>query len=321
MPRLRVAYDSTTYRGLGRERFEHVRQRERGHGVRPAALYPVVEELASHLASPDDVDFGSAGMALERLGWHCAAFDGRDYRIEFVADAGQQIEHRLWGVDHGPQIAADFAGIVGAVAEARSPTELVRFAETFRSINERVSEGRADFADAISALAATAREKAGSPAAAAALKESTVQRSQALTWVFRSEYAVHSAARLMIRQTVHGRDRPRDTPEEAREVEIVAREFEMPLRMLNELVLGCVLSGRPLGRDSSIANDFRIAFATGKYARIGGLPIWLVTGDSDILEAADHANLRNAVWDKEDYFELLEDSTEVLDQCVRESSA
>ena len=94
----------------------------------------------------------------------------------------------------------------------------------------------------------------------------------------------------------------------AEKVKVVKEAFPVPLHLFNTLVRNIVENGLDMTKKKR-ANylwDFHIAFSTGTGANIDGVPIWLVTDDREILNAAATAGATQNVKSFDEYTHVLD---------------
>lgn len=149
MPRIRVAYDTNVYRGIGQQDFAAIRRLERNHSITGAASYWVVAELLADLVDASDPSFSAAGAGLRRLVEHCRYYNGSQYCLRMIADVDAQVAYRLFGWRlPGARESGFFAGLAGAVYEG-GPAALVERCSTLIELREAIASDEVRFRENI----------------------------------------------------------------------------------------------------------------------------------------------------------------------------
>ena len=112
---------------------------------------------------------------------------------------------------------------------------------------------------------------------------------------------------MIIAKAVHQLQIPEDQVDFDDKLRVILDEFETPLKLYTGIVRRVVADGPDLTKEkrSNCIWDIQICFSTSPYARIGDVPIWLVTKDDAMLVAASESNTRQVVRTPEEYFKLL----------------
>lgn len=306
MPRLYVAFDTNAYRSIGVRRFEDMRRAERARGVQGIALYSVVEELAAHLVTREDPDFGHARAAIRRIASHCSTFVADRHTIVFDEDARQRVERVLFGTTADVAEATDSYGwLVGAITESAQDDDLSWLHESTTIAARRVHSDRLSFAAAIAEIRELTVQRLGLSTGEFDLAMRVRENAAALGAELDGPGALRDTATLIIRQLAHPDVPARQSTDEFLMAERLVGVFRTALEMFLAVLRGALIQNWSLVSRATIACDFRIAFAVSNEARILGRPVWLISEDKDVRAGAAAAGLSSRVVRPADYRALL----------------
>jgi hypothetical protein len=306
MPRLNVVFDTNVYRKLSKSQFAHLLALERRQSVIAFASFSVASEMLSHLVSESDPNYRPSLAGLRRLTEHCTRYDGSRSIIHFVADHDEHVAMLLLGMDiPGAENRAEFAGqLIGTIAETDSPKALRNHQPYLQQVSRYAISAEQQFADNIfRTVVARLVPGATSWGALAAEKKLRAQFIKGLE----SDDAVRLMAAAMVARIE--RQLEVTLEQESREdaIDRTIRLFPIPIRFFNSILRRVAMDGYDLGnpRNRNSLWDYQIAFSTGPEATMEGIPLWLVTDDQRILEAARDCGCASIVSDMKAYLERL----------------
>ena len=320
MPRLGVVFDTNSYRSLGRERLQSLQGRESSHGIIAYASYFVMMELLAHVADDDQKAQNIARASLKRLWTHCKQFTGVD-SLRLLGDSEAQVPVTLFG--KAPPGRARFYDQIGSyvgrlcAAGVDGIPDGRRIAE---AIQRDVSNAEARFAqDLFRAVVQTVNPGATSWFDA---RTSTPLRDEILAKA-RSGEGHRLIASAIVLKAAREVEMTLSDDQFASAVALVQRLFPVPIHLYDTLVLDVIERGLDASRPS-VANslwDYQICFSTGTGARIGGAPIWLISSDNRVLDAALRAGAAGTVKSLTEYERLLSASTSDVEDAAQASVA
>lgn len=286
MPRLYVVYDTNIYRGVKAGDFENTRQLERNHSVVAVPSYWVVSELLSHIV-PGDSESGACIVALQRLARHTARYDGSQHHFNFLGDIDDQIGHVF--LDHKVtsfnSVFEAFARLMGVVVNARSEHDLMAYEQHLIEISKWVNESKESFARAVwdelilrfDPAATTWNAIANNPASRSRI-QGELQRHE----------SIHIAATVLLQEVLERLNIQISSSQFDDVVNRMKKIIPTPLALQNQLLLDVVISGLNLTTRKNMNTywDVQIAFSTTTFAELNRIPLWLVTEDTRILNAA-----------------------------------
>jgi len=320
MPRAIAVLDSNIYRSLSEEALVALMEKERQVSVVASPCYQVVQELMAHLV-PGDPEYGLCHAALSRMGRHCRYFNGYSYMFKFVADGLDQVAVAVFGRPVGdPAMPEVLAGLLGDIVEGCVLRNPEAFAADFAEIARHVRDARTDFAAAVRGIESElAAHLIGADDQERGLRDSG--RRAVICKALESNSVLEGPAGMIYRQLAEWLDLPTNPLPPAGVARIV-EGFPTPLRFFNRVVKGCICDGwRVEGKKRlGVAHDVRISFLISADARASGVPIWLVTDDQLIHDAAAAAGLANRVLQGPTYLDLLADA-DAIRALAEETSA
>jgi len=318
LPRLGVVYDSNLYRTLPLSRFEALRDREANWSIQAYASYYVAWELLAHLADPKDPSFDYALGALKRLWAHCKTYDGSREGLGFLADAEAQVPYLLFKerprrLDQERNLHAQ---TIGEVTHQPVASWSERLRASIHAIAGHVQEVEDQFVANMWSIVVTLN-----PAAKqwSDVKSSAALRTALLASIDRGESLTRSAEAIAQRAADEiGRS---ITITELREsTEKVQRHLPLPVHLYSRLVRRLVEGGPDMTKTRNVNSiwDFHICFSVGLGASLRGAGLWLITADSEVLQAAEAASATWCVRHPDQYEALL---TRNDDQLLEELEA
>ena len=319
---LSVVFDTNVYRGTGNTKFDEIIAAEKRYGIRPLLNYLVATEPLTHLTDPDTQDFAKSIAALRRVVSHCTR-DG-DGRIKFLPTADEQVIDIAFGVRESKAEILDrelYRSLLG------------------RIVSEPYEDWQADHRLAIAAIAG--RVGRSEEAFAADLWRRIVKPlvPTAAEWkdVVRADRRAESLADLDSDEAVERAvtvvvERARSFLEYSptRQEMMVAQErvrgaYGTAHRFHVALVRDLIKNGPDMTKSSRKNHvwDHQIAFSTWPGATAGGLPLWLITSDQAILDAAARAGASSNFRSFDSYKALLSDPVSLASEAsiTRDSTA
>lgn len=293
MPRLYVICDTNVYRTLGTDRFTQLRARERARSVVARASYWVIHELVAHLANRTDLDFSSSLAALRRLAEHCAYYDGSKMVVGFLGDTEEHLDEIIFGIRSSRNEALAYGQLVGVIATAAGPDDWRSYQTAIEEIARTVAKTEEEHVERFQRVLASMDTKLGGKDAV----RSTPGLGNAIAKMIESDAGMRGAADMMVCSVALRRGLV--LSEEARKelVERMLAIFPFQLRLYNAVAARAVREGIDMSsrRNRNWVWDWMVAFSTSVVAHIDGIPIWLVTDDNLILDAASATNSRTVV--------------------------
>lgn len=307
MPTLIVVFDTNLYRKLGADAFDELRDRERNLSIQAVANYYVAMEFLAHLADDQDPGFAKSHSSLRRLWLHTKTYDGSQYVTHVMGPAEGQVSHSLFHAS--PNVGGDASASLGAVVGQIANTERADlpglFQETLCECRDRVLFLEERFIQSLfdGVVRTLVPEATDWPSVT---QDSSI-RSGLLESIAAGDGLGQIAEGTVTRMAD---DLGIELSEEelAEKVKVVKEAFPVPLHLFNTLVRNIVENGLDMTKKKR-ANylwDFHIAFSTGTGANIDGVPIWLVTDDGDILNAAATAGATQNVKSFDEYTLVLD---------------
>lgn len=301
--RLWVVYDTNSYRELSPARFTKLHKCELRRGIDALASYWVATELLSHMAKSTDKAFRSSWAALRRLWRHCAP-DGRN--IQWLADSEAHVCHTLFGIDiPGRKAEAAVYGLlVGSIANAASAADWKHLQPALDGLAAHVEQIEQQFRDDVwNYVIVSVNPNATSWAPSAA---TSALRAQ-LAAVFSSNQGRDLSAQMFVRKAAADAQLTLTPQEVAEKAQEVRRAFPIPVEYYNAVLLKIVQSGLDLD-DKTNRNaiwDVQIAFSASPAASLQGAPVWVVTTDGLLLEAAKSADAGSVARGLKDFERLV----------------
>lgn len=287
MQNLAVVFDTNAYRALSDQALAELREYEVRAGVHPYASYWVVIELLAHMALKDDPDFGSAIASLKRLWTHCSVKSDDRELLQFLADSENQLCKAIFGepIPKREAEAEAYAQIVSAVVHSKSPEAWSHYQPALDYLRDHVEDVEQQFVeDMWDHVVRGLDPSAGSWHPLHDEPELRKHLAQAIT----SDIGRRLCARMVVRKAALQIDRDLSQESVDAKVDFVTEVFPTPLALYNEIVRRIILDGCDLRRRNR-ANwiwDMQMAFQTSPAAALQGVPVWLITGDGDIRQAA-----------------------------------
>jgi hypothetical protein len=269
-----VTFDTNAYRNLNRNKVRDLRQREREAGVFALANPIVIQELAAHVADEQDKDYRHCVSALAKLAEHTWSPHHPETGLCLLPDSQTTVCRRLFHVipEYKPEIIQGLAMLARRIKELAptisDPVVLLNCKLCAAFVKSQESK----FHDRINQLLALVH--------AATVEE----------WVvLLAELAAKEHA-ATIRHTLLDA-----------EVMIKARTlmeiFPSPLRLIATLLYNEQVNPAGSKRQSwgNFFWDYCVCFNAGVLNKIEDAPVYLVSGDRDVLKAAVEVNCADRV--------------------------
>jgi len=304
MPRLYVVFDTNVYRTLGADRFTKLRKSERAHSVIGRASYWVIHELVAHLANREDAAFARSLAALRRLAEHCSYYDGSRTVVGFLGDTEEHLDEIIFQIPSTRDEAQAYGQLIGALVSAATPDDWKPYQAAIEQIAENVVRLEEANVERFRRILASMNGKLG---ASDAIRRTT-GLADAIAKMILSQAGMQGAAEMMVRSAAMRRGLTLSEETECELVERMLTIFPFQLRLYNAVAARVVREGIDMG-GSANRNwvwDWMVAFSTSVVAHVDGIPIWLVTDDTLILDAASASGPRSVVRSLTQYEAVLE---------------
>jgi hypothetical protein len=313
MPRLHVIADANAYIGLSDVQLDALILHERSNAIEPWASMFVVDELVARSARGDAKEAGKGVAALRRMAKHCRVYDGSVSRINFLSDPRHQIGETLFGTPrHHNQDRYDFyAAVVDQAGAESNPSRWPSWLrEHAADVQGQVEEDEKKFSDSlwgiVQFVAPTARKWADIRADAT--------KADALADTISSEEGYALFARVIAENLA---DFLGVTPSEEQitsATEVLKSSFPLPARIFNAFLSRIVKTGADPSKPErqNTIWDMQLCLPIPKSASISSRPVWVVTRDELILQAAKTANVEHLVHRPEKYLSLTGDTDALL---------
>jgi hypothetical protein len=308
MPALTVILDTNLYRSLSDPAFDELTQRERALSVRAVGNYYVATEFLSHLADRCDPVFTIAFRSLQRLWRHTKTYNGAQYVTNLGEPLDRQVAYLIlgWTPDNAARSGHDMGSLIGELVNADPGCLPGSFSPLLQGFNGLVRDTEAAFADGLFSTVV----KTLVPAATTwfdVTNDSEI-RSQLLTAMEAGRGLDYVAETFVRRVAAEHGIRVSDTDMPAK-VKLLRSIFPFPVHLYDRLIRRIVENGLDMTKKKRANSiwDLHIAFATGKGAELDGSPVWLVTDDGDMLEAAAAAGARTVVKSLNEYKGYLQE--------------
>jgi len=280
-------------------------------GINAYASYLVIIELLAHIASTSDPAHRRSLAALKRLWRHCSKpVDGRE-TLMFLADSQNQICKALfdmripWRETEPPAYAA----IVGTIAHSDSPADWSRYQPQLDYLKDHVAKIEDRFVqDVWQHVVLGVDPNAGSWRP---LDNDPILRKR-LADAVKSPLGSRLSAVMIVLNAAAELKLQLDQATLEEKVDFVMAVFATPLALYNEITRRIIMDGCDLRKESrgNWIWDTQIAFQTSPLAVLGQSPIWLVTDDGAILDAARDAGAEGVVKSLTDYRAFLSSTYE-----------
>lgn len=310
MPALTVVFDTNIYRKLGFEAFEELTAAEKQLSIRARGSYYVATEFLAHLADHSDPSFGQSLNGLSRFWDHTRTYDGSVYTTNMLSTAEEQVAHVLFP-EFSDQLptSESLGGFIGRVVHAGGRVLPGPFADKLARFRTFVQDAEDSFVDSlftrvVKTLVPEAQEWHDVTAP-------TPLREKLLHAIDQGQ-GLDQAAEGFVRRVAETFDFHCSEEMFAERTEAMKKVFPLPLHVVDGLVTSIVTRGLDMTKQQRANSlwDIHIAYSIGSGARIDGTPLWLITDDDAILDAANAAATTETVKRLDEYREVLQ-----LDWC------
>lgn len=303
MPTLAVVFDTNIYRGMSLEGFDDLREQELARKVRPIASYYVVVELLAHLADPDDPSYGAAFYSLGRLWERSKIYDGSHEGINRLQPMDDQLAMSLFGRPIATLDTGGFWSLAGSIVNDDISNLPSRYGDQLTKIADFVASAEADFIDSLwDAL----RVFAPQATSWQDLAQNTELRTEFLLKTEAGEGLIHIAEAFVLR-TASQLDVELSPDELSEKRDMILEGFPLPIHLYDRIIRKVVETGQDMSKRKRANSlwDLQICFSTGRDATLAGAPLWLVTNDKPVIEAAKVAGTRANVKSLSEYSDIL----------------
>lgn len=303
MPRLAVVFDTNIYRGTTTEEWDALRDREASHSVLGYTSPAVITELFSHLGDPESGEKGPAIAAIRRLCRHCTEFNGWQYRVRFVAPAMGQMCHTLFGVDiDDPEEPAVLGHLAGRIANEEGAVKAL--APSLRIIFDGTQAARTSYVDTLWTSVVLTLSP-GATQWSDVTKPS--ERRTALLEGLANGADLRILSSSIAEQAATYAKVSIPLPEDSEAPSRVLKYYPTVVHYRSLVIKRLVQNGPDMTKRSRAngAMDIHVCTSTGPTAILNGVPLILITSDTDILDAAVLSGMRHRILNPLEYKELL----------------
>jgi hypothetical protein len=306
MPRLITISDANSYIGLSDSVAADLNFRERSNGVVGWASYFVVDELIARTADPDAREAGKGRAALGRLARHATMYDGSVQRVNFLADPRDQIGEFLFGASHRKdQQAVDTYGtVVQTIANMPDSASWPQWVTEFtQNMRDHINEFEAKFAEGIWN---TLVLKIVPDAVSWSDVRKNKTQADALAAGIASNTGYELCARLYVEDLADVSTVQLTEEQITAATVALMKAFPLSMRVFNALLHRVATTGADASK-KEVRNtvwDMQLALSLPASSEISRTPVWLITSDELIHEAAGAANAAHLVHRLKDYITL-----------------
>jgi hypothetical protein len=268
----------------------------------------VLLELLAHLGDPEDLSYDVCKSACCAAVHHCLMpLPEGGHSVAIAPNTDLQLCTALWGQVPGELVANDdfIRALALRVSEDPSEVALDTFRDELCRVAEKFAETEREFAKGtephlMSSVEVAARDLGY-------VGDRSELRQQYLKYLD-TKPAFEAVARAHV---LRARDHTTLGEGEAGvddRARWVADAFEVAIRVYLEMVKKILTSNWVLGLGGKGANllwDMQVGFLVGQDHRCQGRPIWVVTGDRDIVDAAAAAGAGDVILDYGEYRKRL----------------
>ena len=313
-----VIFDTNAYRELtfGKDssqinfKISELISNESKNGIQAFSNPFVMLELASHLADVNDKAYQNCKSSVIALTQHCAIQRDGKQMIAILADSESQLCKTLF--DEYPLQHSDttekLAKIYSYISHFQSESAIERIRGDLKEIANNVEQTERQFiADMMSYVVLGFNQNTQDWAP---LRQDKNVRNQVLTFL-NSRASLQLLAKAKVIKAHLLLNKNIDNLQFDDMENYVLENFEAPLQLYNEIVRRIVMTGCDLSKKkrSNWIWDIQIAFVVGSCHRINDHLVRLVTGDGEIVEAANRVNCGNAVYSLQSYIDALKNNT------------
>lgn len=296
-----AVFDANLYMELGTRRLSDLRALERTKGVTAMTNVFTVLELAGHAADPEDPDYDRCLAALRSIWEHCAVSDHASAYLPLLADWEGQLCLSVFGRDipNRKRETEYYGTLVKRLASVTEPMSLDTLRAVLKGLQRFSARAKRHFADGLLS-AITALDPRAEPWQV--LRTDPERRRAALKFVNEGSGLRHLATTLL-RHAAQLCVAPITDTELTAKADLVMEAFPTALHYYNDLIRKIIESGFNLsqGTRANALWDFQLACYASPTARVNELPVRLVTNDSAIRRAAEHAGSPQCVLALADY--------------------
>lgn len=296
-----VVFDTNAYRRLGHGgdaaaavlRAEQLVTREKAAGIQALGSTVVFLELLAHLGDPADPSYAVCKAAICAAARHCRMpLDTGGHHIAVRAGTDLQLCIWLWNEWPGALVQNDhfIRDMAHRVSEDPSEEALDQFRADLRKVGKLAAETEDAFARSATVYLMPQVERAarglGFDGAASDLRDAYLENLD----MPRALEATAEAHILVAQDHTSHRDSEDEIKAKAR---FVAGGFEVGIRLYLQMVKKIIADGWDLTTGKKGRNllwDMQVAFLVGRGHLIDGRPSVVVTGDRDIVDAAEAAS-------------------------------
>jgi hypothetical protein len=309
-----IIFDTNAYRVLGhgmalndaRAKALQLRRCEQSVGVFVLASPVTVWELITHLADPADPALPHCLNALVMLGEHALSPGTSNGGISLFADSESTVCRELFrsippGYETGIQTLGSLVTYIGKYAPNLTDSVAVQNINTIASA--MIAKEQA-WLNQMKAVVANCDPNAARVVFGGRDDNEVLKKARAF---FDSEQFMEAWAAWMVITHAAKVNHTIDSLEEIRQKTAVLRtEFSVPFHLMSALLKRLATPqppnlANPKKKRWNFVCDSMIAFSIGSSHEIAGAPMYLVTGDHEIFEAAKAAGCDDRVVTLDDY--------------------
>jgi hypothetical protein len=294
MARITVVLDTDLYRSLDDITYRTLVTSERNYGALGRASYSAATELLADIASAELDGAERAIGSLRRLVERCVQFDGAERAVRFTGDFEARLARLLFDTDViGREDArTNFGRLVGQVGTIGNLSELARFRPTLQQLRDQHLATEDAF---LRFLGGTVVDMIAPEAESwDYIHKHPDVREKMLSAIDSGECRQILAVALVV-HTARASGKEVDEDKLPEQANTVAKTFPKALHFFDAVLRALVTRGPeafPPGRINAVW-DYAIAFSPNDEETIEGMPVWLVTDDAVLLDAAARADANN----------------------------
>lgn len=295
-----TVFDTNVYRELTYDKSHNestdlmktIADLERSKNIQALANPYVMLELISHLADENDPAYHNCLSSVLALNEHCRDNSQKSDMLGIIAESESQLCNALFDKipDEHKESTHKLAHLVNYISKHNTENELEKIRGDFREIKMKTALLKSRFVeDMRNTIKAFDKNAAGWHP----FKNDKESRKVTLD-ILNDEIALQLIARGLTAKSAILTKNMIDSETLTKMTEDVLNHFRMPVVFYNEIMkrifkTGCDLTKKNRG---NWILDIQISFSAGLENSINGNSVILVTGDGDILDAAEKTGCR-----------------------------
>jgi hypothetical protein len=312
-----IIFDTNAYRELARgsladcrARAVQLREREQTCSVFVLATPIVIWELTAHLTDPADAAFNSCLKSLAMLGEHAVDPSKPEDGINLFPDADSTVCRELFRlIPAGNEKATrSLAGFVKDIVKHAPDLSDAKVQEHIKQIATHVEATEQQWLKSMEGVLDACDPKAAKQFFGD-LKDGELRKQ--VRDFFASQIFVDMWAKFMVESHARKVGQRIPTGEDLKEkIKVMLAAFPVPFHLMSVLLQKIAMHkdfklDNPERKRWNFVWDSQLTFSVGPDHKIGGFPIYFVTGDAEFLEAAIAAKCDDRVLSLKDYLASL----------------